>query len=897
MLPHDGSIHSAASGRSLRLTSVMSQLETLQEDVSARGRHGLADGGTHDKWQGPPSPGAGSAKGDAQSGTLAKRRWQHINLVEGGTRNWAASYISNRLAVNKAEWERQRQRIYKGPAHPCTSIFGLPLLPPTSAANVAWISFMLLFDLIFTAFCVPISVGLCTASNVSLSSSCSQVGLFGGIVYLVNLLLSFQLGAVLEYAGSTLELLDGPSVAWCYIRFGRFAFDLIATIPLIYLLVILGVGHAHTTAFNVMGLVRLVRLGHVLKTTLSAYISACGQNFKNAAFYIHIVLLAYFVVVVYNLEACLLILVAYWEGLENSWMASPFWIDMPAASAPEQWYGAVYFVVTTATTNGYGDFLPHSMVDEVITNLIMITGLMMIGLVVGMVGRFTLRASGVAAEVHTRRTKLVAIGEWLSTHDVEDNTKRRVNNFFSQDQPQSKLVDIFQDVPHYVRHQLAEFMMLRPISSLKLLKSQDVGLRQLIARHMLPTDIMPGCDVCVQGQAGDRIWVLTSGAVEALQFMCAPMYVAGPALLGDSLILGGVIPAFSMRSFTLRSPKRSGPGGSMVVWHLRMVHLVSVLHMYPDLVDEMMEHVRNRTLVLLATGGVRREAGGSDWCEAATSISRTLLNQSQELVDAAIEELRVARKADGSLQTLLQTLLDFSVSSVHKHGSLMLKRNSTINHNCTRRSGGLADFGSGAVMRTPQPGGLLRTSLPALERTSQAQRRIQQGNARIPTITLAGHGITARSASQLGELAVRSEPQSTAAPSTGAAGQNLVAPTLGPAPKPLIMPASVPQASNDPASQAMSDAPAQAGTSRSAPAEQARVSTPPAAFESRTGCVGCTVCENCSCLMCGTVLREGDSPAGVTMTEAGATSQRAAGAAGAQPVWRPSRLGRQNRLS
>eukprot|EP00955_Chlamydomonas_euryale_P059451 357392-Chlamydomonas_euryale.AAC.23 len=73
MLSPDGSIHSAASGRSLRLTSVISQLETLQEDVSTSARHGMAAGGAHDTRHGPSHDAAGHAGGAAQSGTLAER--------------------------------------------------------------------------------------------------------------------------------------------------------------------------------------------------------------------------------------------------------------------------------------------------------------------------------------------------------------------------------------------------------------------------------------------------------------------------------------------------------------------------------------------------------------------------------------------------------------------------------------------------------------------------------------------------------------------------------------------------------------------------------------------------------------------------------------------------------
>eukprot|EP00955_Chlamydomonas_euryale_P114047 366249-Chlamydomonas_euryale.AAC.12 len=121
-----------------------------------------------------------------------------------------------------------------------------------------------------------------------------------------------------------------------------------------------------------------------------------------------------------------------------------------------------------------------------------------------------------------------------------------------------------------------------------------------------------------------------------------------------------------------------------------------------------MEHIRNRTLVDLAAGmvggpasrGAARGGGGggplsenlncgdggdgdgagghkpppppelrlerADWCEAAASISRALLQQSQELVDMTFEELRAARIDDGGVQQLLDTLLEFSTTKAHR---------------------------------------------------------------------------------------------------------------------------------------------------------------------------------------------------------------------------------------
>ncbi|KAG1677045.1 hypothetical protein FOA52_001215 [Chlamydomonas sp. UWO 241] len=368
-------------------------------------------------------------------------------------------------------------------------------------------------------------------------------------------------------------------------------------------------------------------------------------------------------------------------------------------------YSAIYFVITTATTTGNGDVVPKTIAELVICNIIMIGGMLMIGIVVGTVSQFMTRASGNAAEIHSMSKKISSVDEWLDKHGVGKETKRRVKNFFSQDHPPpGDGVEVFKDVPHSYRHTLASHLMVGTVSSLKLFKCQELGLRQLVAQYLRPVDIAPGCDLCHQGTEGDCLWVLTEGSLQALQYMCAPLTVTAPSLVGDSLLLRDDVPAFGARCFTIRSFKAATQ--RVVAWELPLVNLAPILRMYPSLRTDTLEHVRNRTLVQLASGGDNRNSwrptagtiGGStltDWCESVTSITRTLLNQSQDLVDTTMEELRKARTQDASLQHLLDTLLDFSISNVHQKGNSTLDRVSSIG-SATR---GEYDFGTGAVRR------------------------------------------------------------------------------------------------------------------------------------------------------------------------------------------------------
>jgi hypothetical protein len=62
-----------------------------------------------------------------------------------------------------------------------------------------------------------------------------------------------------------------------------------------------------------------------------------------------------------TLQACIMVLIANLEGLENSWLTSATWEDFTSVSQPYQWYCAVYWVITTvrwfATIRGLHKFL------------------------------------------------------------------------------------------------------------------------------------------------------------------------------------------------------------------------------------------------------------------------------------------------------------------------------------------------------------------------------------------------------------------------------------------------------------------------------------------------------------------------------------------------------------
>jgi hypothetical protein len=49
------------------------------------------------------------------------------------------------------------------------------------------------------------------------------------------------------------------------------------------------------------------------------------------------------------LQACIMLLIAHLEGVENSWLSSVSWEDFTTVGPAYQWYAAVYWVITTVS--------------------------------------------------------------------------------------------------------------------------------------------------------------------------------------------------------------------------------------------------------------------------------------------------------------------------------------------------------------------------------------------------------------------------------------------------------------------------------------------------------------------------------------------------------------------
>ncbi|GLC41516.1 hypothetical protein PLESTB_001002700 [Pleodorina starrii] len=606
--------------------------------------------------------------------------------AEGGASPAALlSLVSRQVYVGLPTWDSHQQELADreawGRGAPRRSLLGLPMLHPLCGAALGWSSAMLLFDLVFTAFWVPVNVAFCLDQYGRLEAACTRTDLAGGIIYLVNLLISFQVGVTLTCGYRSRVVLDGRDAARLYASTLSFWLDVLAVAPFAYLLVILGMGDSigrHQTV-SIVSLMRLVRLFRVASIIKQMYSSSSGGELQSSwvadhfsVTPIYMALLMYLAMVLVNLYSCLLLLIAHYEQRrgKTSWMASVTWQHVAARGAALRWYNAVYFSITVMTTTGYADFLPKSPMEQVVVSVMMLNGLLIFGAVVALIGSALRRSTETAQRLHDDRKQLTNLRQWLQEGEVDERVCRDVITFFAElsarrDGGRTES-DIVFELPSHLRQKVSRHVVKGLLERCPPLRGLPDEVRELLASHCVPLELPTdhdlfrlGDDVEGEGEGGGGggMWLLEEGVV------CAhrkkereemPSDLAVPCLLGEGAILADIIPACSARMWTLRTERPCR------IWQLREPALRAALQIYPSVTAHLMLYVRDQILAWLSGQEEREEEG---WCELVQLLKRSFItgplrDRSQDCYLA----LQLASLQDGTLTQLLAAWLEMSTS-------------------------------------------------------------------------------------------------------------------------------------------------------------------------------------------------------------------------------------------
>ncbi|KAL4425355.1 hypothetical protein ABPG75_009371 [Micractinium tetrahymenae] len=447
------------------------------------------------------------------------------------------------------------------------SIFGLQMWRPDSNKFVAWSVIVLLSDLTYSAFIVPISIGMWTSFYEANWTSICDFG-FGGI-FLVDMLIALHVGFIATCGTRKLLVMNGRLVARQYLASFAFFVDLCACLAWLMQIALIAASN-NIAAFNpdtaliVMEGIRLLRFLRVYRLVMSLLRNGVYATLVMESPYLKwlrsqtllsLLYMMYMIAVVINFLGCLYNFTAGAENWDNTWVNfyAPFvrrygdglspLTSEEARTINRVWlyFTGVYWALSTVATVGFGDIVPQSEVEVLVVIFVEVCGVLFFGLLISSISELLAHANRNARRVQAFRHKMQSVERWMQQNMLPPKLQRRIKTFYAevwvrQHEVKEETV-LFQELPHALRNEVAWQACKGMFGKVPLLRELDDKTLYLLASKMTPFRFGPGHDLVTEGDPADRFWILVEGEVIALYQYHEAERLEGPAVIGESVLL------------------------------------------------------------------------------------------------------------------------------------------------------------------------------------------------------------------------------------------------------------------------------------------------------------------------------------------------------------------------
>ncbi|GAB4823679.1 hypothetical protein N2152v2_010725 [Parachlorella kessleri] len=386
----------------------------------------------------------------------------------------------------------------------------------------------------------------------------------GTCFYLADILFSFHVGFVVRHDVRRLLVLEPRKVALYYVAHGQFLVNLIACLPVVPEIITSAKPTGVSSAYKIFYGLRLLRLLRVVRLFMMVWgssdllhnpLTRILLSHTNTVT-VYLGTLVFMLAVLVNLLGCIWWFVAELEGLDQSWAAHaalPY--ELASGSTLTQWMASVFFVLTTMTTNGYGDIHPVTPVEQAVACLFMVISVFYFGFVVNVVGDLLHYASRATRAGNVLRTKMEDIDVWMSERYLPPDLKERVRQFYLEVWAQHTGAgmpegEYFEELPVGLRGEIVLNLAGAALAQSYLFCNLGGEVRAQLAASATPVRLVAGHNLYEEGDDADAFYVLQEGEAVAIHGMQRTVRYHSPALLGQSAVFASTLPDCRQRMHT-----------------------------------------------------------------------------------------------------------------------------------------------------------------------------------------------------------------------------------------------------------------------------------------------------------------------------------------------------------
>ena len=337
-----------------------------------------------------------------------------------------------------------------------------------------------------------------------------------------------------------------------------FIIDFVAIFPVDYLLRLLHYhGGAEANSFRMLRLARLLRYLRLLKLMNFSRAGAVLELIKDAAglsamtmdFFVKILGLVMFCICFNHLAGLMWLFIGrlYSSRIEpypDTPMLS-WWDDLYGPQIDngivvtrwEQYVDAVYFVMTTLTSVGYGDITPLNVEEKWYCYIMMYTTAFVYAYVIGV---FADIVANRRSDRNLFDSKMRSVFEYLEYVDAPEDLKEKVNTFYTYRYPRKTLFDedvIYEELPPKFSTRLVLHRFERTVHHVPFFRKATNECIVAICRQFHGFTAMTGDMILERYEHNHELIILERGSATGLDGAVTTTYPAG-SFFGEMEFLG-----------------------------------------------------------------------------------------------------------------------------------------------------------------------------------------------------------------------------------------------------------------------------------------------------------------------------------------------------------------------
>jgi len=369
-----------------------------------------------------------------------------------------------------------------------------------STFRICWDAFILVL-VVLSCLLIPYQLAFVHSAGLVNNS----LMLFISLVFLCDIGLNFYT----SHREAGVEVLDPGAIKSHYLR-GFFVFDLIANLPLDWLLAATGDpqvgGFSLVLVVRLLALLRLLRFLVILRRWES--LSWTHPGYLRVLKYFGIVL------VLTHCIACLWFALAYIDQFPpNSWVVAA---SIEASDPLSQYVRSLYWTITTMTTVGYGDITPNRTVEYLLASVIMLLGASLYAFIIGGLASLL---SNLNAAKNSHWEHIESVEQYLRARRVPADLSTRVHNFYEYLWDRHKGLNeraLLDYLPESLRLDIMLHLARDVIREVPLFKHCSPVLRNTLLVALKPATYGPGNYLAREGEVGRQIIFIARGEAEIL---------------------------------------------------------------------------------------------------------------------------------------------------------------------------------------------------------------------------------------------------------------------------------------------------------------------------------------------------------------------------------------------